>query len=157
MPQVEVTFDIDANGILSVKATEKTTGKVQSIRIEASSGLSDAEVEKMRKDAEANAEIDQKKRDLVEAQNTSDQVVYSAEKALKEHGDKVGEDIKKNVQEKIDATKAARAGTDAAAIKSATEALYTAMSTIGEAMSKNQTPPAQEAPKTEPEGPTDTK
>ncbi len=157
MPQVEVTFDIDANGILSVKATEKTTGKEQSIRIEASSGLSDAEVEKMRKDAEANAETDQKKRDLVEAQNMSDQTVYAAEKALKEHGDKVGEDVKNNVQEKIDATKAARAGADAAAIKSATEALSTAMSTIGEAMSKNQTPPAQEAPKAEPEAPAEEK
>ncbi|MDB5238472.1 MAG: chaperone protein DnaK, molecular chaperone DnaK [Candidatus Kaiserbacteria bacterium] len=145
MPQVEVTFDIDSNGILSVKAKEKTTGKEQSIRIEASSGLSDAEVEKMRKDAEANAESDQKKRELVEAQNTLDQTVYAAEKALKEHGDKVSEDIKKNVQEKIDAAKAARAGTDPDAVKSATDALSSAMSTIGEAMSKNtQTPPPTE-------------
>lgn len=154
LPQVEVTFDIDANGILSVKAKEKATGKEQSIRIEASSGLSDAEVEKMRKDAETNAEADQKKRDLVEAQNTLDQTVYAAEKALKEHGDKVSDEIKKNVQEKIDAAKAARAGSDTDAIKAATDALSTAMSAIGESMAKNpQTPPAQETPQGEPENP----
>ncbi len=143
MPQVEVSFDIDANGILSVKAKDKSTNKEQSIRIEATSGLSDAEVEKMRKDAEANAESDSKKKDLVEAQNAVDQIVYAAEKALREHGDKVTEEIKKNVQEKIDAAKVARSGTDAAAIKSAGEALSTAMSAIGEAMSKN---PQQTAP-----------
>ena len=148
-PQVEVSFDIDANGILSVKAKDKSTNKEQSIRIEAASGLSDAEVEKMRQDAEVNADADTKKRELVEAQNATDQVVYAAEKALKEHGEKVGEDIKKNVQEKIDAAKAARGGTDAAAIKSAAEALSTAMSTIGEAMSKNQQTPPQEPPKDE--------
>ncbi len=149
-PQVEVSFDIDANGILSVKAKDKSTNKEQSIRIEASSGLSDAEVEKMRKDAETNADADTKKRELVEAQNAADQIIYAAEKALREHGDKVSEDIKKNVQEKIDALKSARAGTDAAAIKSAAEALSTAMSTIGTAMNQNQqTPPQDQTP---PEG-----
>ncbi|OGG53884.1 molecular chaperone DnaK [Candidatus Kaiserbacteria bacterium RIFCSPHIGHO2_01_FULL_53_29] len=156
MPQVEVSFDIDANGILSVKAKDKSTNKEQSIRIEATSGLSDAEVEKMRKDADTNAEADKKKHELVEAQNAADQVLYAAEKALKEHGDKVGEDIKKDVQERIDAVKAARGSADAAAIKTAAEALSTAMSTIGpavakakadeEAMAKNQ-PPPQEPPK----------
>ncbi len=144
MPQVEVSFDIDANGILSVKAKDKSTNKEQSIRIEASSGLSDAEVEKMRKDAEVNAESDKQKHELVEAQNSADQLVYAAEKALKEHGDKVGDDIKKGVQEKIDALKTARAGTDAAAIKSGADALSSEMSKIGEAMSKNQTPPPAE-------------
>ncbi len=144
-PQVEVSFDIDANGILSVKAKDKSSGKEQSIRIEATSGLSDAEVEKMRKDADLNAEADKKKHDVVEAQNAADQVMYAAEKALKEHGDKVGDDIKKNVQEKIDALKAARAGTDLEAIKSASDALSTAMSAIGNAMAKaNQTPPPSE-------------
>ena len=151
MPQIEVSFDIDANGILSVKAKDKSTSKEQSIRIEATSGLSDVEVEKMRKDAEANAETDKKKHDLVEAQNAADQVSYAAEKALKEHGDKVSEDIKKNVQEKIDAVKSARAGSDVAAIKSAADALSTAMSTIGQAMNQQQ-PPQQEPPK-EGEGP----
>ena len=142
MPQAEGTFDIDANGILTVKAKDKTTNKEQSIRIEGASGLSDAEVEKMRKDAEANADSDLKKKELVEAQNAADQLVYAAEKALKEHGDKVSEDIKKNVQEKIDALKTARGGTDASAIKSDSEALSTAMSSIGQAMNQQQTPPA---------------
>ena len=135
MPQVEVTFDIDANGILSVKAKDKTTSKEQSIRIEASSGLSEQEIEKMRKDAEVNADADQKKKDLADAQVTADQVLYAAEKALKEHGDKVSEDIKKNVQEKIDALKAARGSTDTAEIKTASDALSSALSTIGPAMS----------------------
>lgn len=149
VPQIEVTFDIDANGILSVKAKEKTTGKEQSIRIEASSGLSEAEVERMRKDADMHAEEDKKKRELVETQNIADQMLYTAEKALKEHGDKVGEDVRKDVQEKIDALKAARGGTDASAIKSATEALSAAMQKIGEAMSKGQQAPSQEPPKGE--------
>lgn len=150
MPQVEVTFDIDANGILSVKAKDKTTSKEQSIRIEASSGLSDEEVEKMRKDAEANAETDKHKKELVEAQNSADQIVYAAEKALKEHGEKVSEDIKKNVQEKIDALKTARGGTDAGAIKGASDALSAAMSSIGESMQKGSAPEqGSEPPKEE--------
>ncbi len=160
MPQVEVAFDLDANGILTVKAKDKTSGKEQSIRIEGSSGLSDADIEKMRKDAEVNAESDKKKQELIEAQNAADQVVYAAEKALREHlpaqpgGDTAGDDIKKNVQEKIDALKAARAGSEVDTIKKASEELSSAMSAIGpavakakadeEAMQKNQqqTPPA---------------
>ena len=144
MPQVEVSFDIDANGILSVKAKDKSSGKEQSIRIEARSGLSEAEVEKMKKDAEVNAEADKQKKELIESQNIADQIVYQAEKALKEHGDKVSDDIKKNALEKIDALKAARTGTDVSAIKNATETLSSAMSAIGEAMSKNQPPPSAE-------------
>jgi molecular chaperone DnaK len=159
MPQVEVTFDIDANGILTVKAKDKTTNKEQSIRIEGSSGLSDADIEKMRSDAEANAVKDKEKKDLVEAQNHADQMVYSAEKALKEHGEKVSEEIRKNVQEKIDAAKAARTGTDTAAITASIEALSTGMSSIGQAMSasadasrdgsQQQTPPQQEGGQTD--------
>ncbi len=160
-PQVEVSFDIDANGILTVKAKDKTSGKEQSIRIEGTSGLSEADIEKMRKDAEVNAESDKQKKELIEAQNGADQVIYAAEKALKEHGEKVGEDIKKNVQEKIDALKTARNGTDAGAIKSATDALSTAMQTIGQAMSaqggsssggnqQNQQPPQDQKPPEEP-------
>lgn len=136
MPQIEVSFDIDANGILSVKAKDKTSGKEQSIRIEQRSGLTDADIEKMRADADAHAEEDKKKRELIEAQNAADQLVYAGEKALKEHGDKVSDDIKKNVQEKIDSLKAARAGSDLAAVKSASDALSSAMSAIGEAMAK---------------------
>ena len=153
MPQVEVTFDIDANGILSVKAKDKTTNKEQSIRIEARGSLSDTDVEKMRADADLHAEEDKKKKELAEAQNAADQLTYAAEKALKEHGDKVSEDIKKNVQEKIDALKTARGGTEASAIHTAADALSGAMSAIGEAMSKQQpdrpgqTPPRQEPPK----------
>ena len=153
LPQVEVTFDIDANGILSVKARDKSSGKEQSIRIEARGSLSDADVEKMRKDAETHADEDKKKQELVEAQNAADQITYAGEKALKEHGDKVSEDIRKNVQEKIDALKSARGGNDAATIKSSAEALSGAMSAIGEAMSKQQqTPPPQEPPKEEGSG-----
>lgn len=136
MPQVEVTFDIDANGILSVKAKDKTSGKEQSIRIEQRSGLTDADIEKMRSEAEANAESDKQKKELIETQNSADQLAYAAEKALKEHGEKVSEDIRRNVQEKIDALKTARAGSDVASIKSAADALSTAMSAIGEAMQK---------------------
>ncbi|MDP2648909.1 MAG: molecular chaperone DnaK [Patescibacteria group bacterium] len=145
IPQVEVSFDIDANGILSVKAKDKTSGKEQSIRIEATSGLPEEEVEKMRRDAEMNAETDKKKHDLVESQNAADQAIYAGEKALKEHGEKVSEEIKKDVQEKIDALKAARGGDDVEAMKSASEALSGAMSAIGAAMSQNQqqTPPQQ--------------
>ncbi len=138
LPQIEVSFDIDANGILSVKAKDKTSGKEQSIRIEQRSGLSDADIEKMRQEADANAEIDKQKKELVEAQNTADQTAYAAEKALKEHGDKVGDDIKKNVQDKIDALKLARNGTDTSAIKTATDSLSQSMSSIGEAMQKSQ-------------------
>lgn len=138
VPQVEVTFDIDANGILTVKAKDKSSGKEQSIRIEGSSGLSETDIEKMRADADANAESDKQKKELVETQNSADQIVYAAEKALKEHGEKITEEIKKSVQEKIDALKMARNGTDLAAMKSATEALSTAMGAIGEHMSKNQ-------------------
>ena len=147
LPQIEVTFDIDANGILSVKARDKTSGKEQSIRIEARGSLSDADIETMRTDADLHAENDKKKKELVEAQNAADQLVYAAEKALKEHGDKVSEDIKKNVQEKTDALKTARGGADANTIKSAADALGSAMSAIGQAMSQNQQPPPQEPPK----------
>ncbi len=138
-PQVEVTFDIDANGILSVKAKDKTSGKEQSIRIEQRSGLTDTDIEKMRAEAEANAESDKQKRELIEAQNAADHTVYAAEKALKDHGEKVSEDIRKNVQEKIDALKNARTGTDVTTISSASEAVSSAMSAIGEAMQKQST------------------
>jgi len=144
MPQVEVSFDIDANGILTVKAKDKTTSKEQSIRIEGSSGLSESEIERMRKDAEQNADTDTKRKELAEAQNTADQLAYAGEKALKEHGEKVSENIRKNVQEKIDALKTARGGTDTAAIKSASEALSAAMQTIGQAMNQQGKEPPQD-------------
>ncbi|MFY9457517.1 MAG: molecular chaperone DnaK [Candidatus Spechtbacterales bacterium] len=144
MPQVEVTFDIDANGILSVKAVDKATNKEQSIRIEASSGLSKEDIEKMKKEAEQHAEEDKKKREGIEIKNSAEQMVYLAEKSLKDAGDKVSEDIKKEVQEKVDALKAVKDGDDIAAIKSAMADLNTTLQKIGEAMYKQN--PQQPTP-----------
>ena len=144
LPQVEVTFDIDASGILTVKAKEKTTGKEQSIRIEGSTGLSTADIEKMAADAEAHSADDAKRKELVEARNIADQAVYAAEKAVKDNGDKVGVELVKEVQDAIDALKTARAGEDAGTIKTATDTLSSTLSKIGEAMIKSQqaqTPP----------------
>lgn len=141
MPQVEVTFDVDASGILTVKAKEKTTNKEQSIRIEGSTGLSKEDIEKMKTDAEAHAVDDEKRKILVDARNISDQAVYAAEKAIKDNGEKAGAEVVKEVQDKIDALKTARNSEDVGTIKSATEALSTTLSKIGEAMMKNQTPP----------------
>ncbi len=152
MPQVEVTFDVDASGILTVKATEKTTGKVQSIRIEGSTGLSKADIEKMTADAEAHATDDEKRKVLVEARNIADQAVYAAEKAIKDYGEKAGAEVVKEVQDKIDALKVARESEDAGTIKSATETLSTTLSKIGEAIMKaaEQTPPAAGGEQTPP-------
>jgi len=147
MPQVEVTFDVDSNGILTVKAKEKTSGKEQSIRIEGSTGLSQADIDKMKADAEANAAEDTKRKETVEAKNLAEQMVYTAEKAIKDNGDKIAEDVKKNVEEKISDLKRAREGDDVTAIKSASEALSTSMQKIGEAMAAaQQTPPSGDTP-----------
>jgi len=140
MPQVEVTFDVDANGILSVKAKDKSTGKEQSIRIEASSGLSKEDIEKMTKDAEVHAKEDEEKKALVDTKNTADMIIFSAEKALIEHGEKITEEIKSGVQSKIDEAKKAKDGIDKSEIEKATQALSMEMQKIGEHISKN--PPA---------------
>jgi molecular chaperone DnaK len=151
MPQVEVTFDVDASGILTVKAKEKTTNKEQSIRIEGSTGLSKDDIAKMQADAEAHAADDEKRKEFVEARNIADQAVYAGEKAIKEHGEKAGAEVVKEVQDKIDALKTARASEDAALIKTATETLSSALSKIGEAMAKQaQTPPTGDAGGTPP-------
>ncbi|OGG78561.1 molecular chaperone DnaK [Candidatus Kaiserbacteria bacterium RIFCSPLOWO2_01_FULL_52_12b] len=150
MPQIEVTFDIDASGILTVKAKEKTTGKEQSIRITGSTGLSKADIEKMAADAEAHAADDLKRKELVEARNIADQAVYAGEKAIKDHGEKAGAEVVKEVQDKIDALKTARASEDAALIKTATETLSTALSKIGEAMAKTQQAGAASSEQTPP-------
>ena len=131
IPQVEVAFDIDANGILNVKAKDKATNKEQSVRIEASSGLSKDEVEKMRRDAETHADEDAKKKELIEVRNLADQIVYTSEKALKDAGDKVTADEKKPIEEKIEALKKAKEGDSADAIKQATEELSKAIQAIG--------------------------
>ncbi len=138
LPQVEVTFDIDANGILSVKAKEKSTGKEQSIKIQGSSGLSKEDIERMKKDAEMNAADDEKKRAEAEVRNIAEQTVYLAEKSLREGGDKVAADIKSDVEAKVAELKKVKDGTDVEAIKKATETLSLAMQKIGEAMMKAQ-------------------
>lgn len=136
MPQVEVTFDVDANGILNVKAKDKATNKEQSIRIEASSGLSKDDIEKMKKDAEMHDAEDKQKKEEVEVKNMAEQMIYTAEKAIKDNKDKIPADVVTGVEAKVAAAKTAKDGTDIAALKSATEALSTEMSKIGEAISK---------------------
>ncbi|MCI0619857.1 molecular chaperone DnaK [Candidatus Wolfebacteria bacterium] len=145
VPQVEVTFDIDANGILTVKAKDKASGKEQSIRIEGSSALSDAEIERMKKDAEAHADEDKKKKETIDTRNLAEQVLIVAEKALKDAGDpsagsgqvKIPEDVKKGVQEKIEAVKKVKDGNDMEAIKKATEELSQEMQKIGQHMAQS--------------------
>src|SRR5690606_38680929 len=107
VPQIEVTFDIDANGIVNVSAKDKGTGKEHQIRIQASGGLSDADIEKMVKDAEANAETDKKRRDAVEARNQAEALIHSSEKSVKEYGDKVSDEDRKAIEDAIVALKAA--------------------------------------------------
>lgn len=151
IPQVEVTFDVDSNGILSVKAKDKATGKEQSIRIEASSGLTPEDIERMKKDAEMNAGEDAKKKELADAKNTADMMIFSAEKALSEHGANIPEDIKSGVRAKIDEAKKAKEGSDKSAMEAATNALSTEMQKIGEHIQKNSStaaePQAEEIPK----------
>lgn len=152
MPQVEVVFDVDTNGVLSVKAKDKSTGKEQSIRIEASSGLTDADIERMKQDAETHSAEDAKKKELIEARNVADQMIYTAEKALKDHGDKVADATKTSINDAIGELRATHTNEDVAAIKAATEKLSTVMQKIGEEMSKagpDTTPGAQSSPNTD--------
>lgn len=134
IPQVEVTFDVNANGILEVKAKDKTSGKEQSIRIEASSGLSDEDIKRMQQDAEAHADEDKKKMELIETKNMADSLVHTAEKSLKDAEGKISDDIKKEVAEKIELLKTARNGEDKDAITAASDALSQSLMKIGEAM-----------------------
>jgi molecular chaperone DnaK len=136
MPQIEVTFDVDANGILNVKAKDKASSKEQSIRIEASSGLAPEEVERMQKDAEAHAAEDQKKKELIDAKNLAEQLAYTAEKALKDAGEQVPADIKSGVETKIAELKQAKDTGTLEDIKAKTEALSTEMQKIGEYLNK---------------------
>jgi molecular chaperone DnaK len=136
MPQVEVTFDVDANGILNVKAMDKASGKVQSIRIEASSGLTEADIQKMRDDAETHASEDLKKKELADEKNTADMMIFNAEKSLKEYGDKIDQTLKTSVEEKINEVKKSKESNDANEIKQKVESLSSEMSKIGEAISK---------------------
>lgn len=136
VPQVEVSFDIDANGILNVKAVDKTTNKEQSIRIEATSGISDEDIEKMKADAEKHADEDKKRKESVETKNTAEQLAYGAEKALKDNADKITDEIKANVEEKVKVLREKLAGDDVEAITKSSEELSTAMQAIGEHIAK---------------------
>ncbi len=134
VPQIEVSFDIDANGILSVKAVDKATNKAQSIRIEATTSLSKEEVEKLKQEAAAHADEDKKKREFVEAKNKGETLVYSAEKALKDAGEKVPEDLKKNIESKIDSLKKALEASDQDLIESSINDLSSEIQNIGKSM-----------------------
>ncbi|OCK57673.1 molecular chaperone DnaK [Bradyrhizobium sp. LMTR 3] len=138
MPQIEVTFDIDANGIVNVSARDKATGKEQQIRIQASGGLSEADIQKMVKDAEANAAEDKKRREAVDAKNHADALVHSTEKALAEHGSKVEESERRAIEDAVSDLKEALKGDDAEAIKAKTNTLAQASMKLGEAMYKQQ-------------------
>ena len=138
VPQIEVTFDIDANGILHVAAKDLGTGKEQSIRITASSGLSDEEIDKMVKDAETHADEDKHKKELVEVRNQADGLVYTTDKSLKEHGDKVDEETRKNIEQALEELKKAMEGSDLDDIKQKTEALATVSHKLAEAMYKQE-------------------
>jgi molecular chaperone DnaK len=141
IPQIEVTFDIDANGILNVRAQDKGTGKEQKITITASSGLSKEEVEKMQKEAEMHAAEDTKRREEIEAKNMADTLAYTAEKTLRDHKDKIPADLNQEAGTKIAAVKSALQGTDIDAIKSATQELNEVMQKIGTAVYQQQPPP----------------
>jgi molecular chaperone DnaK len=145
MPQIEVTFDIDANGILHVSAKDKATGKENKIKIQASSGLSEDEIQRMVKDAEAHAEDDRKARELIDARNQCDSMVHSVKKSLKEHGDKIGADEKSKIEAALREAEEALKSDDKAAIETKTQALTEAAHKLAEQMYKDQQAQAQQA------------
>lgn len=151
VPQIEVVFDVDSNGVLNVKAIDKSTGKEQSIRIEASSGLSKEDIERMKKEAEEHADEDVKKKELIETRNSADQLIYTAEKSIHEHGDKIDEATKGTINQKIAGVKEVKDKDDKTAIEQASQELSSEIQKIGEIMQKaaqekTQTP---ETPKDE--------
>ena len=150
MPQVEVTFDIDANGILSVKALDKGTGKEQKITITVSSGLSKEEIEKMRKEGEIHAAEDAKRKEEVEVRNTADNMAYMAEKTLRDNKDKVPEALNKEIEDKVAAVREAMKGSNMDAIKQTSQALNEAMQKVGAEIYKQQQPPPQPPPGNQP-------
>jgi molecular chaperone DnaK len=152
LPQIEVTFDIDANGILNVRAQDKGTGKEQKITITASSGLSKEEVDKMQKEAESHASEDARRREEIETRNQADTMAYQSEKMLRDNKDKVPADLNTEAEEKIKAVKDALNGTDLEAIKAATQALNETMQKIGSAVYQQQTPPPDAGGETPPPG-----
>jgi len=142
IPQIEVTFDIDANGIIKVTALDKATSRSQHITITASSGLSEAEVERMRKEAETHKEEDEKRKEQIEARNTADNAIYTAEKTLRDLGDKVPADVKTNVEQQVIKVRESLSSNDTAQIKSATEQLFQIIQQIGAAAYQQQGPAA---------------
>ncbi|MEL6481808.1 MAG: Hsp70 family protein, partial [Pseudomonadota bacterium] len=152
VPQIEVTFDIDANGIVNVSAKDKGTGKEQRITIQASGGLSDDDIEKMVKDAEENAEADKKRRAVVEAKNQAESLIHSTEKSLTEHGDKVDEATKTGITAAVAALREVLDSEDAEEIQAKTQALAEASMKLGEAIYKSEADAAGDAPETEPTG-----
>jgi molecular chaperone DnaK len=151
MPQIEVTFDIDANGILKVTAADKASGRSQHITITASSGLSKDEVEKMRKEAESHAAEDKKRRDLIDAKNTADNSIYGAEKVLSNYGDKVSDEIKAEIGAAVGEVKKVKDGEDEPAIRKAVDALSLAVQKVGAAVYEQTPPPGPEAGSGQPE------
>jgi molecular chaperone DnaK len=137
VPQVDVTFDIDANGIVSVSAKDKATGKEQQIRIQASSGLSDADIERMVSEAESHAEEDQRRRKLAEARNQAEGLIHTTDKNLKEFGDKVAAEDRSAIEQALEALKAVKDGDDTAAITAKSEAVAQLSLKLGEAMYKS--------------------
>jgi molecular chaperone DnaK len=152
VPQIEVTFDIDANGIVNVSAKDKGTGKEQQIRIQASGGLSDSDIQKMVKDAEQHAAEDKKRRELVEAKNHADSLVHTTEKNLKEHGDKVDAATRSQIESELAALKTAMESDDAQAIQQKTQALVQSSMKLGEAMYKAQQGGPEAGPGAGPQG-----
>jgi molecular chaperone DnaK len=146
MPQIEVTFDIDANGIVQVSAKDKATGKEQQIRIQASGGLSEADIDKMVKDAEAHAEEDKRRRELVEAKNHADSLLHTAERSLSEAGDKVSADDRAAVERAAQALRDTLGSDNVAEIKAKTDALGQAAMKLGEAIYKAQQESAAAGP-----------
>jgi molecular chaperone DnaK len=140
VPQIEVTFDIDANGILRVTAMDKATGRSQHIFITASSGLSEAEIERMRKEAEAHAEEDRRRKELIETRNQADNVIYTAEKLLREQGEKIPEDLKKQLNEQIVQVRNAMNSDNIADIRSKSDALMQLVQKVGASMYQGGTP-----------------
>ena len=138
IPQIEVTFDIDANGIVSVSAKDKGTGKEQKIQIQASGGLSDEEIKNMVKDAESNKEADKKKRETVDARNQADSIIHATEKNLKEHGKKISDEERKSIEAGISDLRNALKGTDIEEIKKKTQSLVQSSMKLGEAVYKSQ-------------------
>lgn len=143
LPQIEVTFDIDANGILNVSAKDKATGKEQSIRIEGSSGLSKEEIERMKNEASQHAEQDRQKKESIEIKNQAEQLVYTTEKTLKEAGDKVDQNTQKEIKDKVEALKKVKDGDDTAVTKQAIQDLSQTVQKIGQQMYQQQKEPAQ--------------